>query len=157
MKNLFELILCIALCMAAGIVGALFTVNSIGTWYAGLNKPFFNPPSWIFAPVWNALYIMMGVAVFLVWRRMDAGAPAKAGLLAFAAQLILNAIWSPIFFGARSILGAFIVIVLLLQAIGITIFLFYKVSKPAAALLVPYILWISFATVLNGSLLYLNR
>lgn len=157
MKNLFKLIFCIAICMAAGILGSFFTVNSTRAWYAGLNKPFFNPPSWIFAPVWTILYVMMGISAFLIWRRIDAGMPAKAGLSAFAVQLILNAVWSPIFFGARSILGAFIVIVLLLQAIVITIFLFNRVSKPAAALLLPYILWVSFATILNASLLYLNR
>lgn len=156
MKDLMKLILCIAVCMAAGIAGSFFTASSVGTWYAQLNKPFFNPPSWIFAPVWTTLYIMMGVSAFLVWRKAAQGVAAKAGLLAFAVQLALNAAWSPVFFGARSILGALIIIFLLLQAVAITIFLFYRVSKPAAVLLVPYFLWISFATVLNASIFYLN-
>ena len=142
--------------MTAGAIGSLFTASSVGSWYAGLEKPFFNPPSWIFAPVWTALYILMGISVFLVWRQGSNGKAVRIPLAAFIVQLVLNSAWSWAFFGLRSTLGGLIVIVLLCQALVITQFLFYRVSKPAAILLVPYILWVGFATVLNAALFYLN-
>jgi len=157
MKKAVTLVAFIVVCELAGIVGSLFTAPSIPGWYAGLTKPSFNPPSWLFGPVWTTLYALMGVAAWLVYEKGVKRPDVKKALSVFAAQLILNALWSIVFFGAQMILGAGVVIVLLGAMILLTIRLFGKISKPAAWLLVPYILWVSFATVLNISLYVLNR
>ena len=150
-------LLCIILCELVGVFGAIFTGTSIGTWYAALRKPSFSPPGWIFAPAWTTLYALMGIAVFLIWR-MGYDAPGvRMALIVFAVQLILNALWSPAFFGLRSPVAGLCVIIPLWVAIVWTIAVFYPLSKPAALLLVPYIMWVSFATVLNAALVYLNR
>ena len=144
--------------MLVGIMGSLFTTaDSLGNWYANLNKPAFNPPNWIFGPVWTMLYIMMGISAFLVWRKGLDDKVVRIALACFIVQLILNAIWTPLFFGLHSPLLGLIVITLLLNAIIVTIFAFSKISRPAALLLIPYLAWVSFATVLNASLYLLNR
>jgi len=150
-------ILCIAVCEAAGVVGAFFTRPAIGTWYAALDKPGFTPPNWLFGPVWIALYALMGVSAYLVWRRGIAGRAVKWALAVFAAQLVLNAAWSPAFFGLRSTLAGLAVIIPLWFVICATIVLFWRVTKPAGMLLVPYIVWVTYATALNASLWQLNR
>jgi benzodiazapine receptor len=142
----------IAICLAAGALGAAITAPAIPTWYAGLAKPSFNPPDWLFGPVWTALYLMMAVAAWLVWRR---GA-ARAALLLFALQLVLNSAWSLLFFGIHRVDLALIDIVVLLAAIVATSLAFRRASTIAALLFVPYIAWVSFAMALNIAIWRLN-
>lgn len=141
------------MCLMAGVIGSMFTMESIPTWYAALNKPVFNPPGWIFGPVWTTLYVMMGIAFYLIWQSEYEKRPAMA---VFIVQLILNALWSVIFFGMKMPLIALICIVLLWLLIVTCIYLFFKISKVAGLLLVPYILWVSFAFVLNLFIWKLN-
>lgn len=157
MKRVAGIVVSIAVCELAGIVGSVFTMPAIPGWYAGLAKPSFNPPNWIFGPVWTLLYAMMGLAAYLVYEKGFKRPEVKKALAVFAAQLVMNTLWSIVFFGAHRILGAAVVIVLLWAMILATILLFHRISKAAAYLLVPYILWVSFATVLNASLYVLNR
>jgi translocator protein len=157
MKKALRLVVFVLVCLLAGFIGSLFTTPSIPGWYAGLVKPSFNPPNWIFGPVWTTLYVLMGIAAFLVYEKGWKKGEVRKALGVFAAQLGLNALWSIVFFGAHQILGAAVVIVILWGLIAATIWLFSRISKVAALLLVPYILWVSFATVLNISLYVLNR
>ncbi len=135
-------------------VGGLITVSEVPAWYATLQKPVFNPPSWVFGPVWTLLYFLMGVALFMVWQGKGKN---RAVLTAFFVQLGLNLLWTIVFFGFHLLLLAVIVSALLLVAIISTIIVFAKKSKVAAALLVPYAAWTAFATVLSGSVFYLNQ
>jgi len=147
----------IVLCMLAGFMGSFVTRPKIPGWYAALEKPSFNPPGWLFGPVWTVLYILMGIALFLVWRKGLAARGVRAAVIVFLAQLVLNALWSFAFFGAESPLAGLIMIAALWMAIVATIALFAPISRTAAALLIPYILWVSFAAVLNASIYHLNR
>lgn len=156
MRNGLKLIISVIGAEFAGIVGSLFTAPAIPTWYASLTKPAFNPPSWIFAPVWTTLYAFMGIAAFLVWQKGLDRADVRKALGVFLLQLVLNAAWSIIFFGLHNPAWALFDITALWLAIIWNITLFYAVSKPAAWLLVPYILWVSFAAYLNWSLWMLN-
>jgi len=143
----------IALCVGIGIVdGVLFPP---GSWFGALDKPFFNPPPAVFAPVWTVLYIMMGVAAWRVWTLLPSRERAQA-LRQFLVQLVLNAAWVPVFFGAHSLGGGLVVIVLMAVAIIVTIQRFHPLDKIAAWLLAPYLAWVTFATALNVSLLALN-
>ncbi|MFA6194248.1 MAG: TspO/MBR family protein [Patescibacteria group bacterium] len=155
-NNLIKLIAAILIAESAGIIGSLFTRPSTPNWYATLARPSFNPPSWIFAPVWTALFLLMGIAAFLVWKRGWEKREVKIALGIFGGQLILNILWSALFFGLHSPLAAFVEIIILWLAILWTILAFRKISKTAAWLLVPYILWVSFAAVLNFLLMLLN-
>lgn len=155
-NNFFKLIIAIAVSEFAGVIGSVFTISAIPTWYAGLAKPAFNPPNWIFSPVWTTLYALMGVAVFLIWRQGFDRKDVKIALAVFDIQLILNVLWSIIFFGLHSPAWALVDIVLLWLAIVWTMVVFYKISKPAVWLLVPYLLWVSFATYLNYAIWTLN-
>jgi tryptophan-rich sensory protein len=155
--NLIRLVVSIVICQLAGVIGSVFTAESVSTWYVTLSKPVFTPPSWLFAPVWISLYALMGIALFLVWRKVGEVAGGGAAVAIFLVQLVLNASWSAAFFGARSPLAGLIVIVVLLIAILLTVMRFFKVSAAAGILLVPYLVWVSFATVLNASLYILNR
>ncbi len=155
LRDLIELFLAIVLCQSAGIIGAVFTFSSVSTWYVGLDKPSFNPPNWVFGPVWTMLYLMMGVSLYLVWGKR-AEVNISKPLKLFAVQLVLNTLWSIVFFGFKSPLGGLLVISLLWVAIVSTIYYFRKISQTAAILLVPYILWVSFAAVLNLSIVLLN-
>ena len=157
MKRVAGIVVSIGVCELAGIVGSVFTMPAIPGWYAGLAKPSFNPPNWIFGPVWTLLYALMGLAAYLVYEKGFKRPEVKKALAVFAAQLVLNTLWSIVFFGAHRILGAAVVIVLLGAMILATILLFHRISKAASYLLVPYIFWVSFATVLNVSLYVLNR
>jgi len=157
LKKAAGIIVAIVVCELAGIIGSLFTTPSIPGWYAGLVKPSFNPPAWVFAPVWTTLYAMMGLAAWLVYEKGLKRPEVKKALAVFAAQLVLNTLWSIVFFGAHQLLGAVIVIVLLWATILWAILLFRQISKPAAWLLVPYILWVSFASVLTVTIYVLNR
>jgi len=140
----------------AGIIGSLFTTPSIPSWYASLSKPSFNPPSWVFGPVWTILYALMGIAAFLVWRKGLDRKDVKIALGIFLGQLVLNSLWSIIFFGYQNPGAAFIEIIFLWLAIIATMYVFSKISKPAAWLLLPYILWVTFASFLNYSIWRLN-
>jgi tryptophan-rich sensory protein len=141
------------LCFVPATLGVLFLP---GAWYAALVKPAWNPPSWLFGPVWTALYTLMAISAWLVWRRGGARAPGRP-LGWFLLQLALNAAWSPLFFGMKRMGWAFAEIVLLWLAIVATLRAFAPVHRVAAALLVPYLAWVTFATVLNGTLWWLNR
>lgn len=155
MKNIFKFILAIILPFAAGAIGQFYTLPSITTWYATLVKPSFNPPNGIFAPVWTTLYILIGISFYLFWTKK---AKNKTwGYVLFFAQLILNACWSIVFFGAHNTFGALIVIGLLWLSILLTIINFVKVSKIAGYILLPYLIWVSFAALLNFEVFILNR
>ena len=153
---MLKLFISLLICQCAGMVGALFTRQSLPDWYVYIRKPPFNPPDWIFGPVWTLLYILMGIAAYLVWRKGFYNRGVRAAIGIFLIQLGLNSLWSIVFFGGRSIIGGMIVIVLLWLAILRTMYVFYAVSKPACYLLITYILWVSFALVLNLALLRLN-
>jgi len=146
-----------AVCQTAGLIGVLTTDVGQSGWYETLNRPSFAPPNWLFGPVWTLLYTLMGVAAWQVWRQGWARPEVRSALLLFAVQLALNAVWSPMFFGAQRIDLAFVLIVLLVVAIVVTLRRFWAISQPAGWLLVPYLLWVAFATVLNGGYWYLNR
>jgi tryptophan-rich sensory protein len=136
----------------AALGGAAFPPDA---WFAALSKPSWQPPNYLFGPVWTTLYLMMGIAAGLVWLRGPAPA-VRAALIAFAVQLLLNALWTPVFFGAQALGAALMVIVVLWLAITLTIVLFWRVQRLAAALLLPYLAWVSFATALNAALWRLN-
>lgn len=157
MKKLIGILVSVLVCEGAGIIGSLFTRPSIPGWYAGLVKSPLNPPSWLFAPVWIMLYAMMGVSAYLVYEKGIGRKEVKKALAVFIAQLVFNTLWSIVFFGAHMIFAAVIVIVVLWGLILATILLFHRISRTAAFLLIPYILWVSFATALNISLYILNR
>ena len=151
-----KLIVSIVICQLAGLIGSVFTTASIPTWYLTLNKPFFTPPNWLFAPVWLTLYTLMGVAAFLVWRQGLKDRQVQRALTIFGVQLILNAFWSVAFFGLQSPVAGLIVIIMLWIAIVLTILWFLSISKPAGLLLMPYILWVSLAAALNVAIVILN-
>jgi benzodiazapine receptor len=150
-----KLLVSLAACQLAGFLGSIFTRSAIPSWYAQLQKPSFAPPNWLFAPMWISLYLLMAVAAYLVWQKGLGSSGVRAAL--FLVQLLLNALWSPVFFGLRSPLAGAAIIVVLWLAILATIIAFAKISPPAAWLLVPYILWVSLATALNISIYFLNR
>lgn len=152
-----KLILSIGICQLAGLIGGLWTRESVGTWYATIEKPAFTPPGWVFGPVWISLYIMMGIALYLVWRSSSVHSPKTLAFVAFGAQLVLNTLWSYFFFYLKNPLAGLVEIVILWIAILLTIVLFYQIRKGAAFLMVPYLLWVSFAAVLNASIWYLNK
>jgi tryptophan-rich sensory protein len=156
MNNTLKAVLSISLCFVLGSSGGLITINEIPGWYATLQKPSFNPPNWLFGPVWTALYIMMGVAFYLVWRNPPS-ADRKKALSAFLVQFALNCAWTPVFFAMHQLGAALVVIVLMWLAILRTILLFAPFSKTASWLLVPYISWVSFATLLNAAIWWLNK
>jgi len=155
-NNLLKLIIAVVVSEFAGIIGSLFTISAINTWYATLTKPVFNPPAWIFGPVWTTLYFLMGVAAFLIWREGLGRKEVKIALSVFSIQLILNALWSIIFFGLHSLAWAFVDIVALWVSIIYTITVFYNISRLATYLLIPYFLWVSFASYLNYAIWILN-
>lgn len=155
-NKIIKLLTCIALCETVGILGAVFTTSSVTTWYPTLVKPVFSPPSFLFAPVWTTLYFFMGIALFLIWNSKGKSKQKQLAIKIFLVQLFLNFLWSFLFFGLQSPILGFIDIVLLLAAIVISIKKFYPLSKWAAYLLIPYLLWVSFAAILNLSLVMLD-
>lgn len=155
--NIPKLLLSVGVCLGAGIVGSVFTTSSIPTWYQTLNKPFFSPPNWIFAPVWTTLYILMGISLYLFWVKKSPSTSLRTSVPAiFWVQLILNVTWSIIFFGFKNPVLAFVNIIALWIAIFLTIKSFHKINKLASNLLLPYLIWVSFATILNLSIVILN-
>jgi benzodiazapine receptor len=155
--DIIKLIVSIVACEGAGGIGAIFTTPAIPTWYAGLKKPTFTPPNAVFAPIWLTLYLLMGIAVFLVWREGLAQEGVKIAFIIFWVQLVLNILWSVIFFGLKSLLGGMVMILLLWVAILVNIIVFFGVSPIAGGLLIPYIVWVSIATNLNVRIWMLNR
>ena len=156
LTDIVKLVISIIVCQCAGLIGSVFTMSAIPTWYATLQKPPFTPPNWLFAPAWITLYLLMGISAFIIWRRGLDNRWVKQALIIFLIQLILNALWSVAFFGLESPLYGVIVIAALWVAILLTILKFFKVSSGAAVLMLPYILWVTFAAVLNVSIWVLN-
>jgi len=156
LSDTIKLLVSLATCFVAGFIGSLTTRAAIPSWYSLLQKPFFTPPNWLFAPMWFLLYVLMGISAFLVWRKGIKEFRVREGLIIFLIQLLLNMLWSYAFFGLKSPLWGIIVIVPLWTAILLTMINFYRVSKTASFLLIPYILWVSYATVLNFSIYLLN-
>ncbi len=152
-----KLLVSLVVPLACGFVGSLATRPAIPGWYAGLNKPVFAPPNWLFGPAWTALYVMMGIAAFLVWRQGLAEPTVKTALLFYIIQLVLNLAWSWLFFALRSPLAGLVEIVVLWCAILVTVILFFRVSRAAGILMLPYIGWVSFASALNAGIWVLNR
>lgn len=150
------LIACIAIPLIAGFAGSIYTSGSIPGWYASLAKPFFTPPSWVFAPVWTCLYILMGISLFLVLQKGTARPFVKQGALLFFAQLALNLAWSAVFFGLHDVAAALAVLLVLVVLIVVTMLVFRRVSVPAAWLLVPYLAWCCCAVALNAGIWLLN-
>ena len=155
--DIIKLIISIVACEGAGGIGAIFTTPAIPTWYAGLKKPTFTPPNSVFGPIWITLYLLMGIAVFLVWREGLSQEGVTIAFAVFWGQLVLNILWSVIFFGLRSLLGGVVVIILLWIAILFNIILFFGVSSIAGGLLIPYIIWVTIAANLNVQVWKLNR
>jgi benzodiazapine receptor len=155
--DILKLVISLLVCQVAGLIGSAFTSPSIPTWYAAIKKPSFTPPNWLFAPAWITLYVLMGVSAFLVWRKGLGDSQVKIALSIFIVQLIFNILWSVVFFGLKSPLAGFVIIVILWIAILLTILNFFKISMAAGLLLIPYILWVSFASILNFSIFILNR
>lgn len=157
MKNFIKLLISIIICQLAGGIGSIFTSKSVSTWYLTINKPSFTPPNWLFAPVWIGLFLLMGISLFLVWSHLAVALQKRRrALTIFFIQLFFNILWSVMFFGLKSPLLGFIVIIVLWILILLTIIKFFKISKLAGWLLIPYILWVSFATILNLAILILN-
>ncbi len=155
-SNPIKLVISLVICQLAGILGSLFTMSKIPTWYMTLSKPELAPPNWIFGPVWTTLFILMGIALYLVWNQGTDRKDVKIALYIFSTQLILNVLWSIIFFGLENPGSAFIEIISLWISILLSIIYFYKISKPASYLLIPYIAWVSFASYLNFMIWWLN-
>ena len=158
MSKYLKIIYCVAICLAVGYLSSNVTQSSIKTWYPTIEKPIFNPPNWVFAPVWTMLFIMMGIAAGMVWNKLETNKElVKKGLLFFTVQLLLNALWSYLFFGLNNILLALIEIILLWLIIYETYHVFKQIDKRASYLLIPYLAWVGFATILTGSIFWLNR
>jgi len=155
-KLIIRISISAAICLLIGFLSGFATQSSVNDWYVTLQKPSFNPPNWIFAPVWTLLYITMGVAAGIVWRKGFYHKWVKTALYHFGFQLLFNALWSITFFGFMQPLWALIVILILIVLIILTIKWFMIVSKVAAYLLIPYLLWVLFATVLNYKIWELN-
>ncbi|OIO19176.1 MAG: TspO protein [Candidatus Magasanikbacteria bacterium CG1_02_32_51] len=153
-----KLIISVVVCQLAGVVGSVFTFSSISNWYVYLNKPSFNPPNWIFGPVWTVLFLLMGISLYIIWNNKAILQKNKKreAINIFVFQLFLNVLWTLLFFGLKSPALAFFEITVLWMTIFITIFKFKKFSSRAAWLLIPYLFWVTFASILNFALWALN-
>jgi len=152
---LLKLLVSIALPLGVGAIAGMFTAQAVPEWYAALNRPSFNPPNWIFGPVWTALYILMGISFFLVWKQ-DVSKERNRAILIFSLQLLLNFAWSFIFFYFNMIGFALIEIILLWVSIVAMLVFFYKIKPVASYINIPYLLWVTFATILNAGYFFLN-
>ncbi|MBD3329887.1 tryptophan-rich sensory protein [Candidatus Dojkabacteria bacterium] len=160
MKKILNSAIFITICQSAGLIGTAFTMQSIPTWYASLNKPSFTPPNWLFGPAWLTLYTLMGISISLIWKNRNnpsKSEEAKSATTLFFIHLFLNAIWTPVFFGAKLVFPAFIIIVAIAVFIIVLMIKFWKINKIASYLLIPYLLWVSFASALNFAVWILNR
>ena len=154
--NWKRLILSLGICQAAGIVGSIYTLQSVKWWYPTLTKPQFNPPAWVFGPVWTILFILMGLSLYLVWNKGLKKKGVIDGIALFGVQLILNITWSYLFFGIRNPFLALVEISVLWGAILLTAWKFYKIDRTAGYLMIPYLLWVGFASYLNLAIVLLN-
>lgn len=155
-KEIPKLLLSIIIVFIIGALGSVATASEIPVWYAALAKPAWAPPNWLFGPVWTTLYVLIGIALFLVWRRGLEEEGVKVALTVFAVQLGLNLLWSLVFFGLQSILGGLVIILLLWIVILANIILFYRISTWSGVILIPYLIWVSIASYLNYSIYLLN-
>jgi len=155
--QIIPFVISLLISLVIGLVASFFTRPEIAGWYSTLKKPSFNPPPWLFAPVWTTIYVMIATAAYLVWKRRNYAVTYKAAASIYAIQLLLNFLWSIVFFGMHEVFGALIVISLLWISILFNMGWFGKFSKTAAWLLVPYLLWVSFAWLLNLNIYLLNR
>jgi len=151
-----KFVISISICFLPGVIGGIATSQSLYPWYDILNKPFFTPPDWIFSPVWTVLYILMGISLYFVLIKPINLTNKTRGLAFFGTQLALNAIWPIVFFGFHLIFGGLVLILALFFFIALSFLEFYKISKPAAYLLIPYLLWVGFAAILNFSIFAFN-
>lgn len=156
LPQILKLVFFVLLCEAAGALGSFFTISAIPNWYVTLNKPGFTPPNWVFGPAWFTLYALMGIALYLVFSKGLGKKDVQHSIYLFGLQLIVNVFWSAVFFGAHSLLGGLVVIVLLWVLILATILRFFRISPAAGVLLIPYLAWVSFASFLNFSIVKLN-
>jgi len=154
--NVIRFIITLVLCQGAGIVGSIFAISGIEEWYVFLEKPFFSPPNWVFGPVWIILYALMAVSLFIVWQKGLENKKVKAAFYFFWVHLVFNTVWSILFFGLKNPLFALLDIIILWIMIVVLIFRFFKINKTAGCLLIPYWLWVSFATILNFFIWKLN-
>lgn len=157
MNNTLKLIIAIAIPLIVGGTSGFFTATGVESWYQTIARPTWNPPGWIFGPVWTTLYVMMGISLFLVWKEDTSVELKKIAIALFTVQLVLNFFWSFIFFNQHQIGWALVEIAAMWVFILLTIFAFAQVNKAAAWLLVPYISWVSFATILNFTIWQLNK
>lgn len=155
-SSLWKLIISFSVVTVAAVVGSLATFSAIPTWYVTLHRTVLTPPNWVFGPVWTLLYILMAVAAFLVWKQAKTE-ESRQGLILFIEQLVLNVAWSVIFFGLHQILLAFVTIIILWLTIIVTTIWFFRVNKPAGYLMLPYIVWVSFASMLNFAVYLVNK
>jgi translocator protein len=157
-KKVLKLIFFVILCEIIGASGSIFTIPNIPIWYVNLAKPFFSPPNWIFAPVWTTLFLLMGISLYIIWENKEKNLLKikKLAISWFSVQFAFNVLWSYLFFGLRNPFYGFIGIIFLWFSIILTIIYFYRINKKAAYLLVPYLLWVSFASILNFSIMLLN-
>lgn len=157
MSKVTKFLLAVVGCELVGIATTPIAMAAIPAWYADLEKPFFSPPNWVFGPVWTTLYFLIGVSLFLIWQSKGNKKEKTTALTYFAIQLVLNLLWTPIFFGLQSPIFGLITILLLVFFIIRTMQSFMKISPIAAWILIPYLLWVSFATLLNASIVFLNN
>lgn len=156
MNNIAKLVISIAIPLAIGATAGFFTATGVDSWYQTIHKPSWNPPGWVFGPVWTTLYVMMGIALYLIWKSGANESVKKAAIILFAIQLVLNFFWSFIFFKQQQVGWALAEIIAMWFMILLTIFAFARVSNAAAWLMVPYISWVSFASILNYTIWRLN-
>jgi translocator protein len=155
--DIVKLIASIIICQGAGGIGAVFTTPAIPTWYKGLKKPGFTPPNSAFGPVWITLYLLVGIAIFLVWKEDFTRDGVTIAFGFFWVQLVINVLWSIVFFGQKSLSGGIGLIILLWIMILVNIILFFRVSPAAGGLLIPYLIWVTIAANLNIQIWRLNR
>ena len=154
-SHTIKLIISILLPLSVGAIAGMFTSQAVPIWYASLNRPFFSPPNWVFGPVWTSLYILLGISFFLIWKE-KASKERDLAIKVFLVQMLLNFAWSFLFFYFNLIGAALIEIILLWISIALMIYLFYKIKPVAAYMNIPYLLWVSFATILNAGYYFLN-
>ncbi len=156
-KSISRLIISIAICQSAGVLGALFTTPSITTWYNFLNQPALRPPNWLFGPVWTILYTLMGISLYWIWSKNTKKKEIGGALQLFTVQLIFNVTWSMIFFSLHDLSLSLLNIAALWILIIVVIIKFYRIDKKAGLILLPYLVWVSFASYLNYAIWFLNR
>ena len=155
-RELPKLIISILIVFLAGAVGTVYTLKEITTWYVNIPKPSWTPPNWAFGPIWSTLYVLMGISLFLIWREGLNRKEVKIAIGVFAVQLMVNVVWSLIFFGTHNIAGGLVLVILLWITILVNIFVFYRISKPAGIILIPYLIWVTIAGYLNYSVYLLS-